>query len=179
MKLILPLIFILFHLNCSSEVQAVSFYDFKVSDIQGKSVDLSRYKGKSVLVVNVASKCGYTSQYDGLEKLYKNHKDKGFVIIGFPANNFGAQEPGSNQEIAEFCRLTYGVSFDMMGKISVKGEDKHPLYEYLTNNAPQKGDVKWNFEKFLIGKDGTIKGRFPSSVAPEDTALISAIQKEL
>jgi len=157
----------------------LSFYDFKVNDIQGNPVDLSRYKGRPVLVVNVASKCGFTPQYEGLETLYKTYKAKGLAIVGFPANNFGAQEPGTNSEIAEFCRLNYGVTFDMMSKISVKGSDKHPLYHFLTSNAPKSGEVQWNFEKFLIGKDGKVKARFPSATKPNDPSLISAIEKEL
>jgi len=163
----------------SKEVKKMSFHNFKVKDIKGKDTDLSSYKGKAVLVVNVASKCGYTSQYEGLESLYKNYKDKGLVIIGFPANNFGAQEPGSDDQIAEFCKLNYGVSFPMMSKISVKGSDQNEVYKFLTNNAPEKGDVKWNFEKFLIGKDGSIKGRFSSGVTPGSKELATAIEKEL
>jgi len=163
----------------SKEVKKMSFHSFKVKDIKGKDSDLSIYKGKPVLVVNVASKCGYTPQYEGLESLYKKYKDKGLVIIGFPANNFGGQEPGSDEQIAEFCKLNYGVSFPMMSKISVKGADQNELYRYLTNNAPVKGDVGWNFEKFLIGKDGSIKGRYGSAVSPESKEITTAIDKEL
>lgn len=129
-------------LNLNSPIYAKNIYDFQVKDIKGNSFNLSRYKGKSILVVNFASKCGYTPQYEGLEKLHQSMKDKGLVILGFLANNFGGQEPGSNREIAEFCRLTYGVSFDMMGKISVKGNDIHPLYKFLTANASPKDDIR-------------------------------------
>ncbi|WCL51293.1 glutathione peroxidase [Leptospira sp. GIMC2001] len=157
----------------------MSFHSFKVKNIQGKEIDLSAYKGKVVLAVNVASKCGFTSQYESLEAIYKKYKDKGFVIIGFPANNFGSQEPGSNDQIAEFCKLNYGVSFDMMSKISVKGDDKHEVYKFLTESGSEKGDVKWNFEKFLIGKDGSIIGRYGSSVKPDSKELTSAIEQSL
>lgn len=163
----------------SKEVKKMSFHNFTVKDIKGKNTDLSSYKGKAILVVNVASKCGYTPQYEGLESLYKKYKDKGLVVIGFPANNFGAQEPGSDEQIAEFCKLNYGVSFPMMSKISVKGSDQSEVYKFLTNQSPEKGDVKWNFEKFLIGKDGSIKGRFGSGVTPESKDLATAIEKEL
>jgi glutathione peroxidase len=156
-----------------------SFYDFSMKNIQGKEVPLSSYKGKAVLVINVASKCGYTPQYEGLESLHKKYKDKGLAIVGFPANNFGAQEPGSNEEIAKFCKMNYGVSFDMMSKISVKGSDQDTLYKYLTSEAPEKGDVKWNFEKFLISKNGKIVGRFASGVSPDSKELIQAIEKEI
>lgn len=179
MKFIYLCVFSFLMINPDSPIYAKNIYDFQVKDIEGKPVNLSRYKGKPMLVVNVASKCGYTPQYEVLEKLYQSMKDKGLVILGFPSNNFGGQEPGTNREIAEFCRLTYGVSFDMMGKISLRGEDMHPLYKYLTANASPKGDVQWNFEKFLIGKDGKIKGRFPSSVKPDDERLLSLIKKEL
>lgn len=157
----------------------MDLHQFIVQDIKGNSVPLSKYKGKPVLIVNVASKCGFTSQYAGLEKLYSDKKAKGFMIIGFPANNFGAQEPGSNSEIAEFCRLNYGVSFDMMAKISVKGSDQHPLYKFLTETSPNPGDIRWNFEKILVGKDGKVKARFPSATAPNDPALLKAIDAEL
>lgn len=170
---------ILLVMNCNLEGKKLNFHSFQVQDIKGNTVDLSRYKGKPILVVNVASRCGFTPQYEGLEELYKKYKDKGLAIIGFPANNFGAQEPGTNEEIAEFCRFNYGVTFDMMAKISVKGKDMHPVYEFLINNAPEKGDVKWNFEKFLIGKDGTVKARFRSATQPQDPSIIQAIEKEL
>jgi glutathione peroxidase len=151
----------------------------EMQGIDGKPVDLSAYKGKVVLVVNVASQCGYTKQYAGLQKLYDARKDKGFVILGFPANDFGAQEPGSDAEIARFCSANYGVTFPMFSKITVKGAGKAPLYKALTEAADPKGEVSWNFEKFLIGKDGAVIGRFKSGVAPDDAKLVAAIETAL
>ena len=151
----------------------------EVKLIDGSACDLSQYKGKVVLVVNVASRCGYTSQYAGLQKLYDAHKDKGLVVLGFPANEFGGQEPGSDAEIAQFCSSKYGVTFPVFSKIVVKGSGIAPLYKTLTETANPAGDVKWNFEKFLIGRDGTIKGRYKSGVGPDDAALTSAIEAEL
>ncbi|MDF3820981.1 glutathione peroxidase [Leptospira sp. 96542] len=157
----------------------MSFYDFKTVSIHGKEVPLDQYKGFPVLVVNVASKCGYTPQYEGLEKVYKTFKDKGLKIVGFPSNDFGAQEPGSETEIVEFCKLNYGVSFDLMKKTKVLGKDKDPIYKFLTETAPETGDVKWNFEKFLISKDGKVVKRFKSSTAPESMELKTAIENNL
>jgi glutathione peroxidase len=150
-----------------------------VKKIDGTPVDLAAYKGKVVLVVNVASRCGYTGQYAGLQKLYDTYKGKGFVILGFPANEFGAQEPGSDAEIAQFCSSKYGVTFDMFSKIVVKGADKAPLYKALTESSTPPGEVGWNFEKFLIGRDGKVVGRYKSGVAPDDGKLTSAIEAEL
>ena len=147
--------------------------------IDGKEVDLSTYKGKVVLIVNVASRCGYTGQYAGLEKLYATYKDKGLVVLGFPANEFGGQEPGSDAEIAAFCSSKYGVTFDMFSKIVVKGPGKAALYKTLTESATPAGEVGWNFEKFLIGRDGKVVGRFKSGVAPDDATLTKAIEAEL
>ena len=147
--------------------------------IDGKEVDLASYKGKVVLIVNVASRCGYTGQYAGLQKLYDSYKDKGLVVLGFPANEFGAQEPGTDAEIATFCSSKYGVTFDMFSKIVVKGADKAPLYKSLTESADPKGEVGWNFEKFLIGRDGKVVGRFKSGVAPDDATLKAAIEAAL
>ena len=151
----------------------------EMKGIDGKAVDLAAYKGKVVLVVNVASRCGYTGQYAGLQKLYDAHKDKGFLILGFPANDFGAQEPGTDGQIAEFCSSKYGVTFPMFSKITVKGADKAPLYKALTADADPKGEVSWNFEKFLIGKDGKVAGRFKTRVSPDDAALVGAIEAAL
>lgn len=159
--------------------KATSIYEFTMNDIDGKTVKLEKYKGNVVLIVNVASKCGYTPQYEGLEEIYKRYKDKGFVILGFPANNFMGQEPGSDAEIKQFCSTKYNVSFPMFSKISVKGNDIHPLYQYLTQNANPPGDVKWNFGKFLVGKDGKIAARFDSGVKPESSELTSAIESAL
>jgi glutathione peroxidase len=153
-----------------------------VKDIDDKDHDLSQYKGKVVLIVNVASKCGFTKQYAGLEKLYQAHKDKGLVVIGFPANNFGGQEPGSNEEIKEFCSAKFDVTFPMMAKISVKGDDKHPVYKFLTEKetaGEHAGEIKWNFNKFLIGRDGKIIARYDSKVAPESEQMTKAIEAAL
>lgn len=150
--------------------------------IKGDSIKLDEYKGKVIMIVNTASKCGFTYQYDGLEKLYQDYKDQGLVILGFPANNFLKQEPGTNEEIASFCRLNYGVTFPMFSKISVKGKDIHPLYEYLTSKDVGHnfgGKVSWNFNKFLIGKDGKIINRFGSKVKPEDEKIVKAIEEAL
>jgi len=155
--------------------------DFTMTSIEGEDIDLSIYKGKVVLIVNVASKCGFTSQYEGLQSLYETYKDQGLVILGFPANNFLGQEPGSNEEIQQFCSVNYGVTFPMFAKISVKGKDQHPLYTCLTDKSAHDfgGGIKWNFTKFLIGKDGTIKARFEPKTKPEDDKVISAVEKEL
>ena len=150
-----------------------------VKKIDGTPVDLSAYKGKVVLIVNVASKCGYTGQYAGLQKLYDTYKGKGFVVLGFPANEFGGQEPGSDAEIATFCSSKYGVTFDMFSKVVVKGPDKAPLYKALTEGSTPSGEVGWNFEKFLIGRDGRIVGRYKSGIAPDDGKLTGAIEAEL
>jgi glutathione peroxidase len=156
---------------------ASNIYDFTLSTIDGAPAPLSAYKGKVVLLVNVASKCGYTPQYAGLEKLYEKYKDKGFLIVGVPANNFGGQEPGTNEEIKTFCSRNYNVTFPMMSKVSVKGADKTPLYGYLTEKTG--GDIKWNFTKFLIDKNGNIVKRYESAVTPEAAELTSEIEKAL
>lgn len=139
--------------------QNKTIHDFKVIDIEGESYDFSALKGKKIMIVNTASKCGLTPQYEKLEALYQQYKDKNFVIVGFPANDFMKQEPGTNEEIAEFCQRNYGVSFPMMSKISVKGDDMHELYKWLTTNSLnglEDSDVKWNFQKYLINADGTL-----------------------
>jgi glutathione peroxidase len=156
---------------------ASNVHEFSLTTIDGKPAPLSAYKGKAVLLVNVASKCGYTKQYSGLQALYEKYKDKGLVIVGVPANNFGGQEPGTNEEIATFCSRNYNVSFPMMSKVSVKGDDMIPLYGYLTQNTG--GDVKWNFTKFLVDKDGKIVNRFESKVAPESPEMAAAVEKAL
>ena len=156
---------------------ANSIYEFTMNDIDGKPMPLSSLKGKVVLFVNVASKCGYTPQYEGLEALYKKYKDKDFVIVGVPANNFGSQEPGSNEEIKEFCSRKYSVTFPMLAKVSVNGSDTTPLYQYFT--ASKGGDVKWNFTKFLVGKDGQVASRFEPAVAPQSPELAAAIENAL
>ena len=147
---------------------AGSIYEFKVNGIEGKSIDFSDFKGKKILIVNTASKCGYTPQYADLEKLHQKYKDK-LVIIGFPANNFGNQEPGSNEEIAEFCQRNYGVSFTMAEKVSVKGDDMHPLFAFLTKEAAalgQEDPIKWNFTKFLVDEKGKLVKVFSHKVSP-------------
>ena len=166
----------------TGEKQMSSIYDFTVNDIDGNPVKLEQYKGKAVLIVNVASKCGNTPQYEGLQDLYKKYGDKGLVILGFPANNFGGQEPGTNEEIKDFCTTNYGVTFPMFSKISVKGEDIHPLYKYLTSAETDPefaGDITWNFNKFLINPSGKIVARFDSKDKPESEKVVKAIQLAL
>ena len=159
---------------------APTLHGFTVKDIDGKDVELSKYKGKVVLVVNVASKCGYTPQYKQLQEVFDKYKDKGFVVLGFPANEFGKQEPGSDAEIKGFCTSKYNVTFDMFSKIVVKDEGIAPLYQWLTGKDGRfGGDIKWNFTKFLIGKDGRIVNRFESKVKPDDATVIEAIEAEL
>ncbi len=154
---------------------STSLFDFSMKSIDGKDVNLSQYRGKTVLIVNVASFCGYTRQYQPLEELYQRYKDKGLVILGFPANDFGAQEPGTDEEIQEFCSTKYNVTFPMFSKITVKGASKHPLYAWLTTD----GEVQWNFEKFLIGPDGTLRSRYNSKVEPLSDEMIADIEKVL
>jgi glutathione peroxidase len=149
-------------------IMATSIYDFKVPGLEGKEINFADYKGKKILIVNTASKCGLTPQYEGLETLYKTYKDK-LVIVGFPANNFGDQEPGSNSEIGEFCKRNYGVTFPMAEKVSVKGGDTHPLFQYLNAEAKQLGaedPIQWNFTKFLVDENGKLVKVFPSKVTP-------------
>lgn len=150
-------------------IGTTSLYDFKVPALDGSTIDLAKYKGKKILIVNTASKCGFTPQYADLEKLYEKYKDK-LVIIGFPANNFGQQEPGSNGEIKEFCTKNYGVSFPMAEKVDVIGDNIHPLFKYLTEEAKKLGTadpvIKWNFTKFLIDENGKLIAVFPSKVTP-------------
>jgi glutathione peroxidase len=169
-RAILPL------LGSVSMFAASSIHEFTLNSIDGKPAPLAAYKGKVVLVVNVASRCGYTPQYTGLEALYEKYKDKGLVILGFPANNFGAQEPGTDEEIKTFCSSKYNVTFPMYSKISVKDDDIAPLYQYLTK---EKGAVKWNFTKFLAGKDGKVIQKFDSAVKPDSPELLNAIESAL
>ncbi len=155
------------------------FYDYKVKNISGEDVSMSEYKGKVVLIVNTASKCGFTKQYEGLEELYEKYKDQGFVILGFPCNQFGAQEPGGNEEIKNFCTSTFSVTFPMMSKIDVNGDDADPLYKFLKK---EKGgilgdDIKWNFTKFLIDREGNVVDRFASQKTPK--ALEKEVEKLL
>jgi glutathione peroxidase len=160
---------------------ASGIYSFTLNSIDGKPAPLADYKGKVVLVVNVASQCGYTPQYSALEATYEKYKDQGFVILGFPANNFGAQEPGTNEEIKTFCTRKYSVTFPMYSKISVKGADQAPLYAYLTKDTGSglTGDIKWNFTKFLIDRNGKVVQRFEPAVTPDSKEVVLAIEKEL
>ena len=158
---------------------AKSVYDFKVKDIKGKNVNLSQYRGKVLLIVNVASKCGNTPQYAGLEKLFREHKKQGLYVLGFPANDFRGQEPGTDAEIAEFCRATYDVSFPMFSKIAVTGPETHPLYRWLLATADRHEDVEWNFAKFLIGRDGKVFKRFSPQTQPDSPEVMEAIQAAL
>jgi glutathione peroxidase len=162
-------------------VAADTVHDFKVKNIKGEDIDLSSYKGKVLLIVNVASKCGATPQYDPLQALHAKYAEKGLVVLGFPANNFGAQEPGTDAEIADFCTSNYSVEFPMFSKVSVKGDDKAPLFTYLTSaeNPDKQGDIGWNFEKFLIGKDGKLIRRFATRVQPDDATVVAAIEEAL
>ena len=166
----------------STTAPAQTLHDFTMKDIDGTDVKLSDYKGKVVMVVNVASFCGYTRQYEPLEKVYEQYKDKGFVILGFPANDFGAQEPGTDAEIKEFCTSKYNVTFPMFSKITVKGSDKHELYAWLTSGAgddAKAGEVGWNFEKFLIDKNGNLIKRYSTRVEPDDEAVVADITAAL
>ncbi len=159
-----------------------SVLDFKMKDIDGKQVKLSKYKGNVLLLVNVASQCGYTPQYEGLQSTYSKYKDKGFYVLGFPANNFGGQEPGTEAEIKEFCTSKYHVTFPMFAKISVKGADQDPLYTFLTSKETDPnfaGDISWNFNKFLVDRNGKVVARFSSKDAPDGGAVTAAIEKYL
>lgn len=179
---------------------AEKIYEIPVKTIDGQETNLGEYKGEVLLVVNVASKCGLTPQYEGLQKLYNEYKDRGFEVLGFPANNFLGQEPGTEEEIKEFCSANYNVQFPLFSKISVKGDDQHELYKYLTETKPetdvndggleenlkgygsvrsQPNEVLWNFEKFLIGKDGEIAARFAPDVTAEDERLVAKVEEEL
>jgi len=156
-------------------------YNFTLPSIDGEPTSLSNYKGKVILLVNVASRCGFTPQYSALESIYEKYKDQGFVILGFPANNFGGQEPGTNAEIKNFCSTKYNVSFPMFAKVSVKGADCTPLYQYLTQQANPAvlGDIKWNFTKFLVDRNGKVVARFESPVKPDSPEVVAAIEKLL
>lgn len=172
----------IFHHGGSVLAASPSVLNFKMRDIDGKDVKLKKYKGNVLLIVNTASKCGYTPQYEGLQATYEKYKDQGFYVLGFPANNFGGQEPGTEKEIKEFCTSKYKVTFPMFAKISVKGEDQDPLYAFLTNketNPSFAGDITWNFNKFLIDRKGNVVARFSSKDKPESEAVTQAIEKYL
>ncbi len=155
---------------------SVTFTTIPFKTISGSDSSLSDFPGKVLLIVNVASKCGFTPQYEGLQSLYEKYKEKGLVVIGFPANNFGAQEPGTDEEIQNFCSTNYHVTFPMMSKVSVKGKDKHPLFAYLTERSTIPGAIKWNFSKFLLDRHGRLVARFPSDIKPLDAQLTSKIE---
>jgi glutathione peroxidase len=165
----------------TSLAQALEPLDVKMLNIDGDSTSLSQYKGQVVMMVNVASKCGHTPQYTELQALYEKYKESGFVVLGFPANNFLGQEPGTDEEIKQFCSTNYNVTFPMFSKISVKGKDIHPLYAYLTDSTKHDfgGKIKWNFAKFLLGRDGKIAARFDPGTKPLDPNVIAVIEREL
>ncbi len=160
----------------TSTTTASDFYSFKMEALDGKIIDFSKYKGKKVLLVNTASECGYTPQYTDLQKLHETHGND-IVILGFPANNFGGQEPGSNEEIAAFCQKNYGVTFQLFDKISVAGDDKHPLYTWLAQNAPNNEEPNWNFCKYLVDENGKVLGFYSSKVKPMGEEILSAIKR--
>lgn len=170
------------HSNSSqsdTNVSANSVLDFTMETIDGEMRQLSVYKGNVLMIVNTASKCGYTPQYESLEQLYCVYKDRGFHIVAFPANNFLWQEPGSNEEIKKFCIEKYGVTFDLFAKISVKGKDKHPLYQYITERSSISGDIKWNFQKYLVDREGKIVARFAPSVDPMSKEVREKVEELL
>ncbi len=190
MKQILILIVFISFLSCKNDSVIIaqnnsenieqSIYQFKVKDIDGNEFDFSTLKGKKLMIVNTASKCGNTPQYEDLQKLYDTYKNQNFVIIGFPSNNFLSQEPGSDQEIAQFCKENYGVTFPMMSKISVKGKDMHEIYQFLTQkskNGFEDSKVKWNFQKYLIDENGFVVGIVSSKTLPNNEKVISWIEK--
>ncbi|MFV0305891.1 MAG: glutathione peroxidase [Moheibacter sp.] len=182
MRHIYVLLILFIFITCNKDKEQMkTIYDYKVEDINGNEFDFSSLKGKKILIVNTASKCGFTPQYDGLEALYQKYKDDNFIIIGFPSNNFGQQEPGSNEEITEFCKINYGVTFPMMGKISVKGDSIAPIYQFLTKkelNDKKSSSVKWNFQKYLINEDGTLYDYFYSITKPESKKITKWIEQE-
>jgi glutathione peroxidase len=167
----------LFAATATADTAATGLQTIPLKDIDGKETSLKAYAGKVLLVVNVASKCGYTSQYTGLEALHQKYKEKGFSVLGFPCNDFGGQEPGTAEDIKAFCSTKYKVSFPLFEKLHVKGAEQHPLYAALTGkSSPVPGEVKWNFGKFLIGKDGTILKRWDSKTTPDDKELVEAVE---
>jgi glutathione peroxidase len=157
-------------------VSATDPFAFKVTDIDGKPRDLAQYRGKAVLIVNTASRCGFTPQYEGLEALYDRYRARGFEVLAFPANNFMGQEPGTNEEIKTFCATRFKTSFPLFAKVSVKGDDMAPLYQWLTTSSPFPGDIPWNFTKFLVAPDGRVVARFGPRTKPEDAEVISALE---
>ena len=164
-----------------SVVPSDGVWSIAVESIDGRATTMGEFAGKAILIVNTASRCGYTGQFDGLQRLHERYKDRNLAVIGFPCNQFMSQDPGSDKEIADFCRVNYGVTFQMMSKIDVNGNSRHPLYRFLTEQSSEqmRGDIGWNFEKFLLRPDGVAVARFGSSVEPEDTRIISAIESVL
>jgi glutathione peroxidase len=178
MKILLVLSALLVQVVCG--YAADSIYAISIKDIDGKSTSLKAYEGKVLLIVNVASKCGYTPQYAGLETLYEKYRDKGFYVLGFPCNQFGGQEPGTNEQIKQFCSSQYQVTFPLFDKIEVNGPNRHALYSALAGKlSPFPGDIKWNFSKFLIGRDGKILKRFESGIKPNSAELTQAVESAL
>lgn len=172
----------IFNASPAEPVKEKGMYEFTMKDIDGNDVSLEKYKGNVVMLVNVASRCGLTPQYEGLQAIYDKYKDRGFTVLGFPANNFMGQEPGTEAEIKEFCSLNYNVGFPMFSKISVKGTDQHPLYRFLTHpetNPGFDGDITWNFEKFLADRDGKIIARFSPRTVPTDAEVIEKLEAAL
>ncbi|MBA5629593.1 glutathione peroxidase [Moheibacter lacus] len=173
----------IFMISCKAQNDKTmqTIYDYKVEDISGETFDFATLKGKKILVVNTASECGFTPQFEGLEALYQKYKDDNFVIVGFPSNDFGQQDPGSNKEIAEFCKINYGVTFPMMSKISVKGDSIAPIYQFLTQkelNGKKNSSVKWNFQKYIINEDGTLEDYFYSITKPDSKKITKWIEKK-
>lgn len=172
---------IIFMVSLNANIATDTVYEFKPTNINGEETSLEDFEGKVLLIVNTASECGNTPQYEGLQKIYDKYNGEGLEVLGFPANNFGGQEPGTDEEIKQFCKVNFDVTFPMFSKVSVKGEDQHPLFEYLTSvsNPDFTGEIKWNFEKFLVGKDGKLKHRFRSDTEPESEKIFRAIETEL
>ena len=166
-------------MNMNQEVQATPIYDFTMDDIDGKPRTLGEFKGKVMMIVNTASFCGNTPQYEGLQTLYERYQDQGFTILAFPANDFGQQEPGDNKEIAEFCYTKYSLEFPLFSKITVLGDQKHPLYRYLTEGTPFQGEIKWNFQKFLVNRQGEVIARYAPKQKPLTPQIVDDIEKAL
>lgn len=180
MKTIL-LSILIFGFMASDTERTERIYQYELKSIDGKNISLEQFKGEVLLIVNTASECGFTRQYAGLQKLYEKYSDEGLTVLGFPSNDFGGQEPGTDEEIAAFCEMNFGVEFPLFSRLSVKGDDKHPLFDMLTNeqNPDFTGEIGWNFEKFLVDRNGNLLRRFNSRTEPESEELISAIETAL
>ncbi len=178
---LIALLTIMISCKAQNDNKMNTIYDYKVEDISGNEFDFADLKGKKILIVNTASKCGFTPQFDGLEALYQKYKNQNFVIVGFPSNDFGEQDPGSNEEIEEFCKINYGVTFPMMSKISVKGDSIAPIYQFLTQkelNGKKNSSVKWNFQKYIINEDGTLEDYFYSITTPDSKKITKWIERK-